>query len=173
MEEAAGKDVIIVAGGIGLAPLRSVICQILSDRSKYGKVVLLYGARTPDDILYRSELQQWGSRSDMRVEVTVDRAPTTWQGTVGVVPSLISKASFDPRQAVAMLCGPGVMMHFAMHELERCGVETRQVYVSMERNMKCGVGLCGHCQFGPQFVCKEGPVFRYDRVAPFLAVREI
>jgi NAD(P)H-flavin reductase len=109
----------------------------------------------------------------MRVEVTVDRAPTTWRGTVGVVTSLISKVSFDPGRVVAMICGPEIMMRFAVRELEGCRVETKQVYISTERNMKCAVGFCGHCQFGPQFVCKDGPVFRYDGIAPFLAVREL
>lgn len=172
MEQAAGKDVLIVAGGAGLAPLRPAIYQILSDRMKYGKVTLLYGTRTPADILYQSELEQWRSRLDMRVEVTVDRAPTTWRGSVGVVPSLISKVSFDPAQAVAMICGPEIMMRFTVRELESHGVATKQMYISVERNMKCAVGFCGHCQFGPQFVCKEGPVFRYDHIAPSLAVRE-
>jgi NAD(P)H-flavin reductase len=173
MEEATGKDVILVAGGVGLAPLRPAVYQILSDRTKYGKVAVLYGTRTPGDILYQKELEQWRSRLDMRVEITVDRAPTTWRGTVGVVTSLLSKVSFDPARAVAMICGPEVMMRFTVRELESRGVETKQIYISMERNMKCAVGFCGHCQFGPHFVCKEGPVFRYDRIAPFLAVREL
>lgn len=173
MEDAAGKDVIIVAGGVGLAPLRPAVYQILSDRTKYGKVALLYGTRTPGDILYQKELEQWRSRLDMRVEVTVDRAPTTWRGTVGVVTSLVSKVSFDPGRVVAMICGPEVMMRFTVRELEGRGVEPKQMYISIERNMKCAVGFCGHCQLGPQFVCKEGPVFRYDRIARFLAVREL
>jgi NAD(P)H-flavin reductase len=139
----------------------------------YGKVALLYGTRTPGDILYKGELEHWRYRSDMQVEVAVDRAPTTWRGTVGVVTHLISKVSFDPGRVVAMICGPEVMMRFAVRELEARGVQTKQIYISMERNMKCAVGFCGHCQFGPQFVCKEGPVFRYDRIATFLAVREL
>lgn len=173
MDEAAGKDLILVAGGVGLAPLRPAIYQILSDRTKYGKVVLLYGTRTPGDILYQKELEQWRSRLDMRVEITVDRAPTTWRGSVGAVTSFIAKVSIDPQRVVAMICGPEVMMRFTVRELEGRGVETKQIYISMERNMKCAVGFCGHCQFGPQFVCKEGPVFRYDRIAPFLGVREL
>jgi NAD(P)H-flavin reductase len=173
MEEAAGKDVILVAGGVGLAPLRPAFYQILSDRTKYGNVALLYGTRTPDDILYQTELELWRSRLDTRVKITVDRAPAAWRGTVGVVTSLISKISFDPARVVAMICGPEVMMRFTVRELESRGVDTKQIYISMERNMKCAVGFCGHCQFGPQFVCKEGPVFRYDRIAPFLAVREL
>ncbi len=173
VEEAAGKDVIIVAGGVGLAPLRPAIYQILADRTKYGNVALLYGTRTPGDILYQKEIELWRSRLDTRVEITVDRAPAAWRGTVGVVTSLIPKVSFDPARVVVMICGPEVMMRFTVRDLESCGVETNKIYVSMERNMKCAVGFCGQCQFGPQFVCKEGPVFRYDRIAPFLAVREL
>ena len=173
MEEAKGKDVLIVAGGAGLAPLRPAVYQILSDRAKYGHVVLMYGARNPRDILYLNELEQWRSRFDLRVEVTVDRAPTTWRGTVGVVTALIPKVSYKPGQVVAMVCGPEVMMRFTVHALESSGVDRQQVYISMERNMKCAVGFCGHCQFGPQFICKDGPVFPYDRVAPFLRIREL
>jgi NAD(P)H-flavin reductase len=173
VEEAAGKDVIIVAGGIGLAPLRPVIYQILSGRVKYGKLILIYGTRTPGDILYQNELAKWRSRLDFHTEVTVDRAPAAWRGSVGVVTTLIPKVSFDPQQVVAMVCGPEVMKRFVMRELENRGVKREQVYISMERNMKCAVGFCGHCQFGPQFICKEGPVFRYDRIARLLGIREL
>jgi NAD(P)H-flavin reductase len=173
IEEAAGKDVIIVAGGIGLAPLRPVIYRILSDRAKYGKLILIHGSRTPADILYQNELAKWRSRLDFRVAVTVDRAPSDWRGSVGVVTTLIPKVSFDPQRVIAMVCGPEVMMRFVVRELEGRGVENKQVYISMERNMKCAVGFCGHCQLGPQFICKEGPVFRYDRIAPQLGIREL
>jgi NAD(P)H-flavin reductase len=173
VEEAAGKDVIIVAGGVGLAPLRPVVYQILSDRAKYGKVTLIYGSRTPADLLFQKELAKWRSRLDFRAEVTVDRAPAAWRGSVGVVTTLIPKVSFDPRRVVAMVCGPEVMMRFVVRELEALGVEQKQVYISMERNMKCAVGFCGHCQLGPQFICKDGPVFRYDRIAPLLGIREL
>jgi NAD(P)H-flavin reductase len=173
LEEAAGKDVLIVAGGLGLAPLRPVVYQILSQRPKYGSVILLYGARTPGDILYLKELERWRSRLDLRVEATVDRALTTWRGRVGVVTGLIPKVSYKPQQVVAMVCGPEVMMRFTVQALENTGIDSKQIYISMERNMKCAVGFCGHCQFGPQFICKEGPVFRYDRIAPFLRIREL
>lgn len=173
VEEAAGKDVIIVAGGIGLAPLRPVIYQILSDRAKYGKVNLIYGSRTPADILFQNELAKWRSRLDFRAEVTVDRAAAAWRGSVGVVTTLIPKVSFDPQRTVAMICGPEVMMRFVARELEDRGVEKERVYISMERNMKCAVGFCGHCQLGPAFICKQGPVFRYDRIVPLLGIREL
>ncbi len=173
VEAAEGSDVIIVAGGIGLAPLRPALYRILSRRDLYGKVVLLYGTRTPEDILFRKELERWRARFDLEVYVTVDRAIAPWRGSVGVVTNLISKAPFDPLSAMAMLCGPEIMMRFAVLELEKRGVALDRMYVSMERNMKCGVGTCGHCQFGPMFVCRDGPVFPYDRVKNWLAIREV
>jgi len=171
--EARGADVVIVAGGIGLAPLRPALYQVIAARQDYGRVVLLYGTRTPDDILFRRELQQWHSRFDLDVQVTVDRATGAWRGNVGVVTSLIPRAPFDPESTVAMVCGPEIMMRFTVQELQKRGVDASNIYLSMERNMKCAVGFCGHCQFGPSFICKEGPVFTYDRVQPLLAVREI
>ena len=171
--QARGADVVIVAGGIGLAPLRPALYQILAARKYYGKVVLLYGTRTPTDILFRRELQQWHSRFDLEIHVTVDRAMGNWRGNVGVVTTLIPRAPFDPHSTIAMVCGPEVMMRFTVQELERRGVSVENIYVSMERNMKCAVGFCGHCQYGPNFICKDGPVFRYDRIQPLFAVREI
>lgn len=171
--EALGSDVVIVAGGIGLAPLRPALYALLARREKYGKVVLLYGARTPEDILYRRELERWRARLDLEVYVTVDRAAGNWRGNVGVVTTLIPKAPFDPRSAVAMVCGPEIMMRFTMLELQKRGVATENIFLSMERNMKCAVGFCGHCQFGPAFICKDGPVFRYDQIKELFAKREI
>ncbi|HEX9780517.1 MAG TPA: FAD/NAD(P)-binding protein [bacterium] len=173
LDLAAGRDVVIVAGGIGLAPLRPAIYHVLAHRSRYGRVVLLYGTRTPSDILFRNELRLWGGRFDLDVQVTVDRGEGGWRGNVGVVTPLIRRAGFDPLQALAMVCGPEIMMRFAVQELQKRGVTNDRIYVSLERNMKCAIGLCGHCQFGPFFVCKDGPVFRVDRVEPWLAKREI
>ncbi len=173
IEGAAGRDVVIVAGGIGLAPLRSVMYQVVSQREKYGKVVLLYGARTPQDILYRRELESWRAHFDLEVYVTVDRATGAWRGSVGVVTRLIPRAPFDPLNTVAMVCGPEVMMRFTTVELQRRGVVTENIFISMERNMKCAVGLCGHCQYGPHFVCKDGPVFQYRCVQDLFTKREI
>lgn len=173
VDEAKGRDVVIVAGGIGMAPLRPSMCQLISQRRQYGKVVLLYGARTPSDILYGREIEQWRKRSDLEVAITVDRATGPWRDNVGVVTTLIPKATFQPASTVAMVCGPEVMMRFTIAELQRRGVSNENIYISMERNMKCGFGFCGHCQFGPFFVCKDGPVFRYDRVKQFLGTGEI
>ena len=173
MEEAKGCDVVIVAGGIGMAPLRPSVYQLLSERREYGKVFLLYGARTPADLLYQREMEQWRARSDLHVDITVDRALRWWRGDVGVVTTLIPKADFDPTSTIAMVVGPEIMMRFTIAELQRRGLRDESIYISMERNMKCGFGFCGHCQFGPFFVCKDGPVFRYDRVKPFFGKGEI
>ncbi len=173
VEAARGCDVVIVAGGIGLAPLRPSLHFILNHRAEYGKVVLLYGTRTPSDILYRSDLERWRSRLDLEVHATVDRAASDWRGNVGVVTTLIPKASFDPENTVAMVCGPELMMRFTILGLQKRGVPLTSVYLSVERNMKCGVGLCGHCQFGPKFACKDGPVFRYGRIKEYLGKREM
>jgi NAD(P)H-flavin reductase len=173
LEQMAGSDVVLVAGGIGLAPLRPALFQLISQRERYGRIVLLYGARTPADILFPKDLEHWRARFDLEVYVTVDRAMASWRGNVGVVTSLIPKAPFDPSQTHALVCGPEVMMRFAAHELVRRGVNSSDVYLSMERNMKCAVGFCGHCQFGPYYVCKDGPVFRYDRVRDLMWIREV
>jgi NAD(P)H-flavin reductase len=173
LEEAKGKDVVIVTGGLGLPPLRPSLYQLLSQKQEYGKLVLLYGARTPEDIVYGQEIEQWRKRSDLAVDVTVDRATGQWRGNVGVVTTLIPKATFDPANTTAMVCGPEIMMRFTIAELQRRGIPEKSIYFSMERNMKCGFGFCGHCQFGPFFVCKNGPVFRYDRVKPLFGKGEI
>jgi NAD(P)H-flavin reductase len=173
IERAMGKDVVIVAGGIGLAPLRSAMYQVISEREKYGKVVLLYGARTPEDILYRREVEHWRAHFDLEVYVTVDNATGKWRGSVGVVTRLIPRAPFDPLNTVAMICGPEVMMRFTAVELEKRGVATENIFVSMERNMKCAIGQCGHCQYGPYFICKDGPVFQYSHVQDLLTKWEI
>jgi NAD(P)H-flavin reductase len=173
VEEAEGQDVLFVAGGIGLAPLRPALYRVLSRRERYGRVVLLYGARTPDDILFRRELRNWRADFDLEVHVTVDRATREWRGNVGVVTALIPRVPFDPRNTVALTCGPEVMMRFTVLELQRRGVEPERVHVSLERNMKCAIGLCGHCQLGAEFVCRDGPVFPYARVRRLLDVREL
>lgn len=172
-QEAVGSDVIIAAGGLGLAPLRPALYALLSHRAEYGAIALLYGARTPQDMLYVRELERWRSRFDISVEVTVDSAAADWSGNVGVVTTLIPRVQFDPFSTVALVCGPEIMMRFTVQELLERGLTSEQIFVSLERNMKCAVGFCGHCQFGPHFVCKDGPVFRYDRIQPLFGKREI
>jgi NAD(P)H-flavin reductase len=173
IKHCTGKDVVLVAGGIGLAPLRPVLYQLLTQRQQYGHITLLYGTRTPQDILFNRQLQAWRTRCNLGVAITVDRATDAWRGHVGVVTKLIPKATFDPLNTVAMICGPEVMMRFTIVELHNRGLADAHIFVSMERNMHCAVGFCGHCQFGPTFVCKDGPVFRYDRIKDWFGVREI
>ncbi len=172
LQAAEGNDVVFVAGGIGLAPLRPAIDYVLANRAKYGKVVILIGTRTPQDILFRHDLKQWRSRLDLEVFVTVDRAEPGWQGNVGVVTALIRRAPFDRLNTVAMICGPEIMMQFTVMELLKRGVSPESIYITMERNMKCAIGFCGHCQLGPTFICKNGPVFRYDHIKFWFDQRE-
>lgn len=171
LDDAHGRDVILVAGGIGLAPLRAAIYAILSERAKFGRVTLLCGARSPEDLIFRKEHERWRRR--MSVEITVDRGDDGWRGHTGVVTKLISRAEFESDRAVAFICGPEIMMRFAVRELLRRGVAEERIFVSLERNMTCGHGICGHCQLGPFLTCRDGPVHRYDRVAPFIYVREL
>jgi NAD(P)H-flavin reductase len=173
VEAAIGHDVLFVAGGLGLPPLCPAIREVLEHRSDYGRVSIIYGARSPEEIVYRDELARWRGRFDVDVEVTVDRAGRDWRGAVGVVTRFVADTPLVAAQTVAFVCGPEIMMRFVLRELEARGVAASQVWVSLERSMKCGVGLCGHCQLGGHFVCKDGPVYRADRVAPLLYVREL
>ncbi len=173
VEEAAGKDVCIAAGGIGLAPLRPVIYSLIRRRGSYGRIVVLYGARSPLDLLYRVELEEWNKVPNMEVIVTVDRGDSSWKGHIGVVTNLFSYIKLDSQSTIAMVCGPEVMMKYTVEELERRGLSKNQIYISMERNMKCGIGLCGHCQFGPKFICKDGPVFRLSDIDHLLDKKEL
>jgi NAD(P)H-flavin reductase len=168
-----GSDVLVITGGLGLAPLRPAICHLLHQRADFGNVELIYGARTPEDLLYRRELERWRGRFDFRVHVTVDAATSDWRGNVGVVTNLITRARFDPEHTAALICGPGVMMRFTVLELLGHGVNPEKIFISMERHMKCGIGLCGHCQWGPHFICKDGPVFPFSRIKEWFDRREI
>jgi NAD(P)H-flavin reductase len=173
MQAAEGSDVVVIAGGLGLAPLRPSLYRFLAERDRYGRVVLLCGARSPADILFRHEMERWRRRLDIEVEVTVDHATPDWHGNVGVVTTLIPRAAFDPARTVAMICGPEIMMRFSAIELEKRGVPGEAIYLSMERNMKCAIGRCGHCQFSSDFVCKDGPVATWAHLARLLSLREI
>ena len=173
VDQAEGYDLVIIAGGIGLAPLRPVIYHVLANRERYGRISIYYGARTPADILYRDQLEQWRGRFDMFVDVTVDRADRSWRGKVGAVTKLLSDKGLAPLDTHAFVCGPEIMMRYSIMSLNDLGVTNERIYVSMERNMKCAIGYCGHCQFGGTFVCRDGPVFRYDRVAERFNIREL
>ncbi len=172
-DAARGRDVIIVAGGIGLAPLRPLIYHILRNRKEYGRMVVLYGTRSPRDLLYRKELAAWARNRETQVLVTVDYGGLGWRGHVGVVTTLFKYARLQPGTSVAMVCGPEIMMRFVTRELENQGLSRDNIYVSMERNMKCAVGFCGHCQYGPHFICKDGPVFRYEQIRTLLEKYEL
>ena len=171
--QSAGRHVLLIAGGVGLPPLRGALQAIMERRESFGRVSLLVGARAPDLILYRKELGRLRSNPDIHVEITVDRGGPEWHGQVGLVTTLIDRALFLPSNTVAMICGPEAMMRFTVRELQRCGMRDEDIYLSLERNMKCAVVVCGHCQFGPAFVCREGPVFRYDRIRDWLSIREL
>ncbi len=167
------KDVCIVAGGIGLAPLRPVMYELLRNRNAFGRIILLYGARSPLDLLYRVELEEWSKVYHVEVLITVDRGDSSWKGHIGVVTTLFSYIKLDARATIAYVCGPETMMKYTLDELERRGLPEHQVYLSMERNMKCAVGFCGHCQYGPDFICKDGPVFSLPMVHHLLEKKEL
>jgi NAD(P)H-flavin reductase len=173
LEHAAGADILVIAGGLGLAPLRPLLYALRAARGRYGRIVLLYGTRSPADVLYQAELDDWRRAGEIDVQVTVDHAIGEWHGHVGVVTKLIARSRFEPSSTVAMICGPEIMMRFSIAACRDAGLGEEAIYVSMERNMKCAIGLCGHCQFGPTFVCRDGPVVRADRVSGLLGVREI
>jgi NAD(P)H-flavin reductase len=171
--ESKGKDLVIVAGGVGLPPVRLALYHALEHRADYGRVILLYGARTPADIVFRKELERWRSQMDLEVDVTVDTASADWRGKVGVVTTLIPRAGIDPEATVAFVVGPEVMMRFTARALVDAGLASDRIWISMERSMKCGVALCGHCQFGPSLICRDGAVYPYPVIEPFLGVREL
>jgi NAD(P)H-flavin reductase len=173
VDQTKGRDVLIVAGGVGLPPVRPALEHVLAHRGDYGRVTLLYGARTPEDLVFARELERWRSRLDVDVDVTVDAATGGWRGKVGVVTTLISRAAIDPDETAAFVVGPEVMMRFTARALLDLGLSPDRIWLSMERSMRCGVGLCGHCQYGPYLVCRDGAVFQYPAIEPYLAVREL
>ncbi len=168
-----GGDVVFVAGGIGLAPLRPALLQVRAARADYERVALLYGARTPEEILFTEELRSWAGDHDIDVEVIVDSGPHAWRGSVGLVTQLIDRVDFDAGRTLALICGPEVMMRHSAAALGDRGVPRSSVRLSMERNMKCGVGLCGHCQLREYFLCVDGPVLSYDLLEPLMARAEL
>ena len=170
MEAARGRDILFIAGGLGLAPLRPAILHVLAHRAEYGAATVLYGTRSPQSLLFQGDLARWTASPDLQFDITVDNADADWHGRVGVITKLIARAGFDPDKTIALICGPEIMMHFSVEALKKRGMQDDAIYVSLERNMKCALGHCGHCQLGPAFVCRDGPVFRHDRVAGLLRV---
>ena len=164
LEEFKGMDMLFVGGGIGLPPLRSVIDTVLSARSDFGRVAILYGARTPSDLVYKHHLKEWEERDDVEFHVTVDVEDEGWTGNVGVVITLFSKIEVDPSKTVAFTCGPPIMIRFVIRDLLNMGLSEDNIISTLERQMKCGVGKCGHCAIGHTYVCTDGPVFTYKQI---------
>ena len=174
MDQVKGRDLLIIGGGIGLAPLRPAVYHALENRDDYERVVVLYGTRTPDDILFEKELETWGARTDIAMLTTVDAADRGWNGAVGVVTRLIGRVGFDPTNTTAMVCGPEIMMTVTAERLmEGHGMAPEDIYVTMERNMKCAIGVCGHCQFGSKFICTDGAVFPYPEVGELFQIKGV
>jgi NAD(P)H-flavin reductase len=171
-ELARGADVLVVAGGLGLAPLRPVLHEVVANRDDYGAVALVVGARRPSEVLFADEIAEW-SRYDIHVEVTVDAADRTWTGPVGVVTTRLSRAPVTPTRTTAFVCGPEVMMRFTARDLVDRGIPPEQVRLSVERNMRCAIGHCGHCQLGPHLLCRTGPVLTFPEVQRLLEVWEL
>lgn len=171
VDQLRGRDVFIACGGIGLPPLRPVLYHIVKNRAAYGRVTLLYGARTPAELMYSTEHDAWRA-ADIAVEVTVDRAESDWTGRVGVVPMWFYHFRIDPQKTAVLTCGPEIMIRFVIFEALARRISPDNILVSLERNMKCGLGSCGHCQIGPYFICKDGPVFPFSALQPFFNVEE-
>jgi len=173
LAQCTGRDLVLVAGGIGLAPLRPVIYTILANRERYGRVILMYGGRSPGDLLFRKELDAWREAGQLDILVSVDYAIAEWHGPVGVITDLIKRLRLRPEQTSVMVCGPRIMNRFVTWQILRLRVPPDQLFVSLERNMRCGVGRCGHCQYGAKFVCKDGPVFSLASIRNIFAKEEI
>ncbi len=171
LEECVGMDILLVAGGLGLAEIKPALEYILEHRERYGRVYLLIGAKDPSGLLYREEHPGWSRKAELLL--TVDRPSEGWRGHVGLVTDLLDAVEVDPRRTAGMMCGPEVMMIATVKRLLKMGVSAERIFLSMERHMKCAVGTCGHCQFGYTFVCRDGPVFSYSRIQPLLGVREL
>lgn len=171
LDNCQGRDLVISAGGIGLPPLRPVLYHVMRNRQNFGRVILLYGARSPKDLQFTPEYKTW-EQAGIEVDITVDRGEETWDGRVGVVPLLFYTLRVNPRNTVVLTCGPEIMIRFVVFEALARRVPVDRIFVSLERNMKCGLGACGHCQVGPFFVCKDGPVFSFEALQPYFNVEE-
>lgn len=173
VDGACGRDVLVIGGGLGIVPLKPVLHELARNRDAYRRVSVIYGTRRPEDILFHEQLLRWRSGSGFDLGITVDIAETDWSGDVGTVAPLIERASFDPANTSAFVCGPEVMMRIVAAGWVNGGIPPEHMHLSMERNMKCAIGLCGHCQWGTEFICKDGPVYDWARAGPRLAIREL
>ncbi|MEA2008585.1 MAG: FAD/NAD(P)-binding protein [Chloroflexota bacterium] len=167
IEKMRGKDILFAPGGLGLAPLRSLINQVMDERASFGRVTILYGAKDPEALLYRDELEEWVERDDIECLITVDNGDETWDSNVGVITTLFPKINIDPLNTIAVTCGPPIMYRFVLMELLGKDIPESQIYLSLERRMKCGVGKCGHCQIEGLYCCQDGPVFNYAKIKGF------
>jgi len=170
LKKAEGKDIIIVAGGMGIAPLRGVINHIMNNRKDYGHFEIIYGAKTPEDMIFKYEIDKWKKIKNSNLHLTADEVPgdSPFQCKSGLVTSCFPTMKTHHRNAIVFVCGPEIMMRYAAKCLEIIGFADKQIYLSLERRMKCGIGKCGHCQIGLKYVCKDGPVFNYDDIKPFI-----
>lgn len=173
VESLAGRDLVLATSGLGLAPLRPALYHVLNHRRDYGRVTLVYGARNPDRLLYREELSGWMGRFDLEVMLAVGSAGREWAGHIGTATNLIAKVEVDPANAAALICSSERMMRAMADELGGLGIADEHIHLSLERDMQCGLGLCGHCQLGPLFICKDGPVFSLDAVRRLISIREL
>lgn len=164
LDKFSGKDIVIVGGGVGLAPLRSLLFSLFSDMNKYNKVVLRYGARTPGDMVYKELLPKWATKKKVDMDTTVDVSDPSWKGKVGLVTTILKDMPVDVAKAVCIVCGPPIMMKFVTLKLVELGFKPQDIYLSMEKNMSCGLGKCGHCRVGKYYACKDGPVFTYEQL---------
>lgn len=163
-EEWKGKKLLFIGGGIGMAPLRSLLNFCLDNRADYGPIDLIYGARSPQDLCFRNEFDAWRSAPDSRVFLTVDRGDETWQGNVGFVPAYLMDLAPSPENTIAITCGPPIMIKYVLESLEKLNFQPEQIYTTLEMKMKCGIGKCGRCNIGEKFVCIDGPVFSYAQL---------
>lgn len=170
LQQARFKDVLVVTGGLGCAPVSGAIDYMFRRRASFGRITILHGVKKPADLVHRSRFEAWRRESDARVLITSDQPDRAWRDRTGVVTELFEEVEFDPARTVVLMCGPEVMMRYAIRILRTRGLADERIYLSLERNMKCAVGWCGHCQLGPEFVCKDGPIFPLRRVARYLEV---
>jgi sulfhydrogenase subunit gamma (sulfur reductase) len=173
LQEARWKDVVVVTGGVGCAPVTGAIDYMFRRRANYGRLTIVHGVKKPSDLIHRERFESWRRQADARVLLTTDRPDRAWHDRSGVVTELFDEIEFDPSRTVLLMCGPEIMMHYAIQNLRRRGLSSDRIFVSLERNMKCAVGLCGRCQLGPEFVCKDGPIFRLTRVERLLFMRGV
>ena len=163
-ESMKGKNIVFIGGGIGMAPLRTLFLYMLDNRADYGDITLLYGARSPADMAFSAELPEWTSRDDVNTTLTIDREAPGWEHTVGLIPNVLTEMAPSPKNTVAITCGPPIMIKFTLQALKKLGFEDDQIITTLEKRMKCGVGICGRCNIGTKYVCVDGPVFSYAQL---------